>query len=139
VYSAWAYGQTWFRQHQYLMNGTYSDLESFLRDRWEGRFLATWDANDMITLLRTWQAGDISKIRDGGDLQKTLSSITAKGLIMPCKTDLYFTPEDSQNEIALLKDARLVVIDSVWGHVAGGGGSEVDTAFIQKEVGKFLE
>ena len=68
----------------------YPDLESFIRERWEDRFLNNWDANDLITLLHTWQAGDISQIRDGGDLQTCLSKIKAKGLIMPSKTDLYF-------------------------------------------------
>ena len=67
-------------------------MDSFLRDRWEGRFLASWDANDMLTLLRTWQKGDISKVAGGnGNLEETLKGIKAKGLIMPCKTDLYFT------------------------------------------------
>lgn len=44
----------------------------------------------MITLINTWQQGDVSLIRHGGDLEKCLSEITAKGLIMPSKTDLYF-------------------------------------------------
>jgi homoserine acetyltransferase len=44
----------------------------------------------MIALLTTWQNGDISIVRDGGDYEKALKSIKAKGLIMPSKTDLYF-------------------------------------------------
>lgn len=50
-----------------------------------------WDANDLVTLFHTWDMGDVSKIHDSGDLPKCLASIKAKGLIMPCKTDLYFT------------------------------------------------
>ena len=65
-------------------------MESWLREAWEGRFITNWDANDLITLLHTWQSGDISKIRDGGDLEKALKSIKVKALIMPSKTDLYF-------------------------------------------------
>jgi len=68
----------------------YPDLASFLRERWEDRFLQNWDANDLITLLHTWQNGDVSKIRHDGDLQACLTNIQAKGLIMPSKTDLYF-------------------------------------------------
>ena len=67
----------------------YPDLESFIRERWEERFLNNWDANDLITLLHTWQTGDVSQVRDGGDLQVCLSKIRAKGLIMPSKTDIY--------------------------------------------------
>lgn len=68
----------------------FPDLESFIRERWEGRFLANWDANDLITLVHTWQNGDVSKIRDDGNLEICLSKIKSKGLIMPSKTDLYF-------------------------------------------------
>lgn len=94
-----------------------------------------WDANDLVTLLHTWQVADISAIRDSGDLEKCLGAIKARGLIMPCKTDLYFAvsltvigyvclfllisrqPEDSENEIRFLKHARLLVIPSIWGHM----------------------
>jgi homoserine acetyltransferase len=65
-------------------------MEGWMRENWEGRFLASWDANDMLTLLKTWQTGDISLVRDNGDYVKALASIKAKGLIMPAKTDLYF-------------------------------------------------
>lgn len=140
AYSAWAYGQTWFREHQYLHGGLYTDLNAFLREEWEMGFLQSWDANDMLTLKDTWQTGDVSKVRDGGDLAKCLGAIKAKGLIMPCKTDLYFPPEDSEIEVEYMKGkGRLLVIDSVWGHMAGGGSNAKDDAFIQAEVAKFLE
>lgn len=74
------------RRHAYR----YPDMNSWLREAWEGRYVTYWDANDMLALLNTWQTGDISLVRDGGDLEKALSSIRAKGLIMPSKTDLYF-------------------------------------------------
>jgi homoserine acetyltransferase len=44
----------------------------------------------MITLLTTWQKGDISLVRDGGDYEKALENIRAKALIMPSRTDLHF-------------------------------------------------
>jgi homoserine acetyltransferase len=80
----------------FLVN-RYPDLNSFIRERWEGRFAVNWDANDMLALLKTWQNGDISIVRDGGDYEKALKSIKAKGLIMPSKTDLYF-PVSSTNQ-----------------------------------------
>ncbi len=57
--------------------------------------MTTWDANDMLTLLRTWQLGDVSRVSAvgaslQGNLAGVLGSVTAKGLVMPCKTDLYF-------------------------------------------------
>lgn len=61
-----------------------------MREVWEGRYVANWDANDMLALLDTWQRGDISSVRDGSDFASALGAIKAKALLMPCKTDLYF-------------------------------------------------
>ena len=88
----------WFREHGYLFGGRYSSLDDFLRAEWEGGFLGTWDANDLVTLLHTWQTGDVTLVgkqtysaaHDDGSFQNVMGSIKAKGLIMPCKTDLYF-------------------------------------------------
>lgn len=44
----------------------------------------------MLALLHTWQQGDVSLVRNNGDYATCLKEIKAKGLIMPCKTDLYF-------------------------------------------------
>lgn len=148
-------------------------MNTWLSENWEGRYVTDWDANDMIALLNTWQNGDISQ---GGDLEAALSSIKAKGLIMPSKTDLYFPvstdrshdlqqrkfmknafqPEDSENEVKHLSNARLVIIPSVWGHVgkliqslmratsltpylAGGSANPADVAFVTAEIKKHLE
>jgi homoserine acetyltransferase len=79
----------WFRQHGYLQDGKYADLESFVKGDWENHLLV-WDANDLLTLINTWFHGNIAMIKDKGDLAQALNSIKAKGLIMPAKTDLYF-------------------------------------------------
>ncbi|PAV19008.1 homoserine acetyltransferase [Pyrrhoderma noxium] len=131
VYSAWAYGQTWFRQHGYQVNGLYPDLDSWLRENWEAGFINNWDANDMLVLLDTWQKGDISKYKHEGNLEAALKSITAKSLIMPCKTDLEY-------EVEHLKDAQLVIIPSVWGHLAGGSANLTDVAFLTDTIREFL-
>lgn len=72
-------------------NTRYTSLNDFLREEWEGGFLEGWDANDLLALLKTWQMGDVSLIRDGSYFTDCLGAIKARGLIMPCKTDLYFT------------------------------------------------
>ncbi|KAH8114500.1 homoserine acetyltransferase [Phellopilus nigrolimitatus] len=138
AYSTWSYGQTWFRDNPFHHNGAFPDLDSFLREVWEALLIA-WDANDILGLLHTWYAADVSLINEGGNFQASLSAIKAKGLIMPCKTDLYFTPEDSEIEVSHLTNATLVVIDSVWGHVAGSFVNPDDVEFIKNEVRAFLE
>ena len=82
---------------EFMLNShdSYPDLGIFLREEWEQGFLEGWDANDLLILLNTWKRGDVSKVRDGGDLNKFLSQIKAKGLIMPSKTDLYFPVSSS--------------------------------------------
>lgn len=90
------------------MNGLYASLDDFMRADWEGGFLGTWDANDLITLLHTWQTGDVSLIgkpglateSDDAAFTNSLAGIKAKGLIMPCKTDLYF-PVSSRARVSL--------------------------------------
>ncbi|KAI0930236.1 hypothetical protein AcW1_008978 [Taiwanofungus camphoratus] len=140
AYCAWAYGQAWFRQHLYTYDGLYPSLEAFICEAWEGRYITYWDANDMLALLLTWQNGDVSMVRDGGNFEKCMQNIKAKALVMPSKTDLYFCPEDSEVEVSLLQDAKLVIIDSVWGHAAGGGGAPPTiTAFITAKIKEFLE
>lgn len=139
AYCAWAYGQAFFRQHLYTFDGLYPSLEEFLREGWEARYIQYWDANDMIALLETWQRGDVSLIRDGGNYENCLKSIKAKVLLLPCKTDLYFCPEDSEVEASLLKDVKLRIIDSVWGHVAGGSADPRAVAFVTANIKEFLE
>ncbi|KAA1473923.1 homoserine acetyltransferase [Dentipellis sp. KUC8613] len=140
AYSAWVYGQSWFRNKQFLYDGKYPDLNTFLHEEWEAPYLASWDANDLIALFNTWEKGDISLVRDGGDLEKCLGEIQAKGLIMPCKTDLCFPPEDSEIEIKLIGDnAKLVVIPSIWGHTAAGGTNSEDDEFIKQAVTEFFQ
>jgi homoserine O-acetyltransferase len=67
-----------------------------------------------------------------------MATITASCLIMPSSTDLYFPPEDSAEEVALLSRGRLAVIESVLGHAAGGGDDAADLAFIEREVRALL-
>ena len=77
----------------------YTSLEDFLREEWEAGFLIGWDANDLLTLLHTWQTGDVSLVgkpagaisgSDNEGFRNAVAGIKVKGLIMPCKTDLYF-------------------------------------------------
>jgi homoserine O-acetyltransferase len=138
AFSAWTHSQAWYAKKGYLFDGKYTSLNDYLREDSEGPFLG-WDANDLLTLLNTWQMGDVSLIRDGSHLADCLGAIKARGLIMPSKKDLYFAPEDSQNEMQFLNNAKLVIIDSDWGHMAGAGLNVHDDEFIQAEVKKFLE
>lgn len=126
VYAGWGFSQTFYRQELDIKTLGYSSLEDFLVAFWEGFFLPK-DANNLLTMLWTWQNGDISDNEIfKGDFKKALKAIKSKAYVMPGRTDLYFPPEDSQNEVKHMPNAKLVPIESVWGHFAGGPGTSVE-------------
>lgn len=139
VYAGWGFSQTFYREELDLKALGYSSLEDFLVAFWEGFFL-TKDANDLLAMLWTWQNGDISANEIyGGDFRKALGAIKAKAYVMPCQTDLYFTPEDSRLEVEHMPDAEYVPIPSVWGHYAGGSGlNPEDARFIDGKLKELL-
>jgi homoserine acetyltransferase len=65
-------------------------------------------------------------------------AITARTLLMPCATDLYFRTADNEAELQHLKNGRLIEIPSIWGHMAGAGQHEPDTAFIDQHLQTLL-
>lgn len=138
VYAGWAWSQAFFRQHLDRDRLGLPSLEAFLAHAWEPSFLAH-DANDLLAMLATWQAADISaEPRFDGALEMALTTISAKAMVMPCRTDLYFPPEDSEIEIAHLPNAELRVIPSIWGHMAGSGLNPEDAKFINNALSNLL-
>jgi homoserine O-acetyltransferase len=134
VYAGWAMSQAFYRERLYEAAG-YASLEDFIVRSWEANFLRR-DAHDLLASLETWMASDISD-NDiyGGDLAKALGAITARSIIMPSRTDLYFTPEDSALETAMMPNAELRQIDSIWGHRAGNPAlNKADEAVLRSAV-----
>jgi homoserine O-acetyltransferase len=126
VYAGWGFSQAFYRERLDLERLGYSSLEDFLVAFWEGFFLPK-DANNLLTMLWTWQNGDISDNElHNGDFKKALGAIKAKAYVMPGQTDLYFPPEDSQFEVANMPNAKFLPVPSIWGHFAGGPGTNPD-------------
>ncbi len=138
VYAGWAWSQAFFRERIDAERLGQPSLEAFLANLWEPSFLSH-DANNLLAMLATWQAADIgADPRFDGDLARALAAITAKAVVMPCRTDLYFPLEDSEIEVAHMPDAELRVIPSVWGHMAGGGVNPEDAMFINRALTALL-
>nr|POE63474.1 homoserine o-acetyltransferase [Quercus suber] len=138
VYSAWALSPAWFRERCWEERG-FETLQEYLEVCWSG---TGQDANDLLALVQTWQKGDIGLYfpEDGGQLGKTLQRIKANCLIFPSRTDQYFPPEDSESEVKFLRKGEFYCIETIWGHVSGGGGgTEEDTNRIIQEIKKFLK
>jgi homoserine O-acetyltransferase len=122
VYAGWGFSQAFYRQKLDLEMG-YASLEDFLVGFWEGIFLPR-DANNLLAMLWTWQNGDISNNElFKGDFPKALGAIKARAIVMPASTDLYFPPEDNAIEVSHMPNAELRIVETVWGHFAGGPGT----------------
>ncbi|WP_373487853.1 alpha/beta fold hydrolase [Blastomonas sp.] len=139
VYAGWAMSQAFYREKLYEQIG-FSSLEDFLVRSWEANFLRR-DANDLLASLSTWLASDISDNPIyNGDLKKALGSISARAIIMPSRTDLYFTPEDSELETAMMPNAEFRPIESIWGHRAGNPAMySPDEQFLRNAVADLLD
>jgi homoserine O-acetyltransferase/O-succinyltransferase len=138
VYAGWAYSQTFFRERLYERLGHASPatlLESWALEH-QG-----YDANDLLCVLRSWQRADIAAHpRFGGDLTRALRSIEAHAIIMPSSTDLYFPVEDNRLEVQHLKRGELRVLESPFGHVAGGPNRIAeDTVLIEQALRDLLD
>ena len=91
-------------------------------------------------MLTTWRASDVSDtVVHGGDLAAALGAITAKTLVLPGRTDLYFPPEDNEIETAMIPDAECRVIPSDFGHAAGGGANQDDVVFLDAALRDLLQ
>jgi homoserine O-acetyltransferase len=135
VWSAWALSPEWFRAKCWEKMG-FKSLEDYLNQ--DDDDSSASDANDLLQMLDTWQRGDISQYH-GGDLVKALGAIKARCLIMPTRTDQYFRWEDSEEEVKHLKYGQLSVVETIYGHIAGGGGGPAeDDAFMNKEIKAFF-
>ena len=138
VWAGWGLSQAFYRERHFEAMG-FATVDTFLKDFWETRYQAA-DANDLLSMLTTWRASDVSSTTaHGGDLAVALGAITAKTMVMPGRTDLYFPPEDNDIEVAMISGAECRVIPSVYGHFAGGGANPEDVAFIDAALRELLE
>ncbi|MGI9478789.1 MAG: alpha/beta fold hydrolase [Hyphomicrobiaceae bacterium] len=138
IYAGWALSQAFYRERMWKDAG-FASLEDFLVRGWEGNFLRR-DAIDLLSMIDTWMKSDISDNPIySGDLARALQSITARTLIMPSSTDLYFTATDSELETGMMRNAELRLIESNWGHRAGNPvQSPADEAVLRDAVRALL-
>jgi homoserine O-acetyltransferase len=136
VYTGWAFSQDFFREEEYRKLGMSSveDVVAYLTGYFGRR-----DANDLLAMLWTWWHADISaNDRFGGDFEGALRAITARAIVLPGETDLYFRVRDNELEVAEMKNAELRPIPSIWGHVAGLGVHGPDNEFIDRALNELL-
>jgi homoserine O-acetyltransferase len=137
VYAGWGLSQDFYRARLFESVLGAPDLDSFLQTDWVDRF-AESAAADLYAQALTWLEADISTPFDG-DLDAALGAITARVLLMPSATDLYFRTADNELELASLRTAELVEIPSIWGHRAGSPRDiPADLDFLRRQVHDWL-
>ncbi|KAK5105451.1 hypothetical protein LTS08_001728 [Lithohypha guttulata] len=149
AYAAWLTSAKWFRDKEWSKIGC-NGVEEYMQARELG--YARWDADDLVTKARMWQMANIGKTKkrevtqlgclvdhlDDEAYKQALRSIKAKVLLMPCRTDQYFPPEDSEVEMKSLEHGTLAVIESSWGHTAGGGANPEDAKFMNTKIAEHM-
>ncbi len=137
AWAGWGLSQDFYRAEMFHQLG-YATLEDYMQRYWEELFLAR-DANNVLSMINTWQNADLSANPEfSGDYEAAMRAITAQAVLMPAKTDLYFTPEDNELECRLLSKGSFRPIPTVWGHYAGGGRSQADVGFIDRELTRLM-
>jgi homoserine O-acetyltransferase len=136
IYDGWVLSQSFYRAGLHLKQG-FNTTQAWL-DRPDPGPMR--DANDLLAQLWTWQHADISaNDKFHGDFPAALRAITPRALVMPCRHDLYFPPEDSEIEVSHMPAAELRVIESVWGHRAGSPNSDPrDIALLDRSIADLL-
>lgn len=109
-----------------------NSLDEFLTNFWEAWF-APMDPNDLLCMLSKWQRGDVG-VHAGGDLEKALSRIKAKVMVIAFEEDMFIPVRDCEAEQKMIPGSTLKIIPSPWGHFTMFGlfpedKSAIDTAF----------
>ena len=135
VYAGWAFSQNFYRQKLYKKLG-YKNSEELLKD-WANDHAKNWDANNLLSKLKTWQLNDISKgPKYNNNYIKALKSIKAKTILMPCNQDLYFRTKDNEYESKFIPHSSLRPVDSSFGHCAANPGNDKN---FEKELDKNIK
>lgn len=137
IWCSWALTQEWYRARKWAEMG-YATVAEYIEGEWH-RIYYHRDANDMLSLIATWQACDLGNnpIYDG-DTDSAYRAITAKAILLPGRTDLYFPTADNEAEAALMPHAEVREIDSIYAHYAAGGKDPADTAFVDAALKELL-
>ena len=122
--------------------GEHKDLQAY-RGFFNGYFNSL-DANDLLSQVKKWQAGDLGNhAQFGGDWKKALANIKCPALVMPSTSDICFPPRDLVAEVAEMPNAKLIPVESDYGHLVGCmteiAGSKEDIKFIDGQLKAFLK
>ena len=136
---AWAATSTsyqFFRDEVWRRLG-FAAAEEFTVGFTRGHF-QPMDPNNLLRQAAKWRAADVS-LCAGGDMEAALARITAAFFVFPFGGDLLFPVEDHRRDAAMIRDARLRVIDGPLGHFTMFGLIPEDAAAIDEALAEVLK
>lgn len=139
IWLPWGYGQEFYAHEKYRehLGVRHESLEAFVAAVSEG--YTARDANNYLCHNSVWMRHNVGDTPGfGGDLGRALASIRARALVIPSRTDTYFYLPDLVAEAEQVPYHRLRILDTVYGHTGGFGGTPADAAFINAEVADAL-
>ena len=129
VWSVMGLCSEFYKQEEWRSLG-FESLDGFVEGFWEAYF-APMDPNNLIWMAWKWRHGDVS-LMTNGDLNSALGRITAKTIVVAFGGDMFFPPDDIEEEAKLIPGAEFRVIDSLWAHFAMFCLNEDDKSAIDK-------
>jgi len=137
IYAGWSLSHEFFAAP--VPDGSCRGVEEWVERHLAAAF-RTFDRRDLLALVRTWQAADISaNPLFEGDLRAALQAIEARTLLMPISHDLIFPPRDFEFAQSRIPNCESQLLYSHWGHRAGApGGSQDDIAALEHSLQRFL-
>ncbi|MEV7097683.1 alpha/beta fold hydrolase [Amycolatopsis sp. NPDC051045] len=136
AFAAAATSRRFFREEVWRRLG-FSAVEEFTLGFMRGHF-APMDPNNLLCQAAKWRDADVSR-HTGGDMAAALGRITARFFAYPFGGDEFFPAEDHEPDVALIRDARLRVIDSPLGHFTMFGLLPEDVAAIDDALAEVLK
>lgn len=127
---------TEFYQQEKWTSVGFNSKQEFLEGFWQAWF-APMDPNVLLCMAEKWKHGDSSRDYDG-NIEKALSRIKAKTVVIAFKEDMFIPVRDCQDEQEKINNSELVIIDSLWGHFTMMGIDENDFKAINQTIEKLL-
>ncbi|QDG76376.1 alpha/beta fold hydrolase [Labrenzia sp. PHM005] len=96
-----------------------SSLDDFINGVMKAYF-EPMDPNVLLCEMHKWQRADVGRHTDG-NLAEALARITAKTCVMPISHDLFFPPDECEQDCKLIAGATVRVIETKEGHMGLNG------------------
>ncbi|MEM9999257.1 MAG: alpha/beta fold hydrolase [Pseudomonadota bacterium] len=96
-----------------------SSLDDFINGVMKAYF-EPMDPNVLLCEMHKWRRSDVAR-HTGGDLAAALGRITAITSIMPISHDLFFPPNEHEEDCRLISGAKIRVIETKEGHMGLNG------------------